>query len=210
MNYQEAADWAAERMNSYRTDPGGWRSCKRTNEVSISWRPSTEFHGNLYKAEGVIPAKPEDVFKCLKPETGGLRQKWDQNVDEVVVVETINDNVCIVRSVTPSALMKIISPREFVDVVKIKKDEDGTIASMATNVEHPLCPPLPNYVRGLNYPCGCFCIPVSGDPGKTQLLGFFQTDLSGSLPQTVVESFFPTSITGFYSNLTKAVGKLVA
>lgn len=32
----------------------------------------------------------------------------------------------------------------------------------ATNVEHPLCPPQPNFVRGFNYPCGCFCIPVPG------------------------------------------------
>uniref|UniRef100_A0A8D2LV95 StAR related lipid transfer domain containing 5 n=1 Tax=Varanus komodoensis TaxID=61221 RepID=A0A8D2LV95_VARKO len=160
-----------------------------------------------YKAEGVIPAKPEDVFKCVKPETGGLREKWDQNVKEVVVIET---NVCVTRTTTPSAFMKIISPREFLDVVLIKQDKDGIIATMATNVEHPLCPPQPSYVRGQNHPCGCFCIPIPGEPCKTQLLSFFQTDLAGSLPQTVVDSFFPSSITGFYSNLSKAVVKLAA
>uniref|UniRef100_A0A674K220 StAR related lipid transfer domain containing 5 n=2 Tax=Terrapene triunguis TaxID=2587831 RepID=A0A674K220_9SAUR len=101
--------------------------------------------------------------------------------------------------------MKIISPRDFVDVVLIKQYEDGTIASAATNVEHALCPPQPRYVRGFNYPCGCFCIPVPGEPGKTQVLAFFQTDLGGYLPQTVVDSFFPSSMAGFYSNLTKAV-----
>ncbi|XP_062998638.1 stAR-related lipid transfer protein 5 [Elgaria multicarinata webbii] len=210
MDFQEAANSAAEHMQSYRKDPSGWRTCKRTNEISISWRPSTEFPGNLYKAEGIIPARPEDVFKCIKPETGGLREKWDQNVKEVVVIETINENICITRTTTPSAFMKIISQREFVDVVLIKQDEDGTKASAATNVEHPLCPPEPSYVRGRNYPCGCFCIPVPGDPHKTQLLSFFQTDLAGNLPQTVVDSFFPSSITGFYTNLNKAVVKLVA
>lgn len=80
----------------------------------------------------------------------------------------------------------------------------------ATNVEHPLCPPRPNFVRGLNYPCGCFCIPLPGEPDRTQLLSFFQTDLGGYLPQTVVDSFFPASIAGFYSNLTKAVKQLKA
>ncbi|KAJ6662795.1 hypothetical protein lerEdw1_010999 [Lerista edwardsae] len=210
MDYPEAAGWAAEHVRSYRKDPSGWRSCKRTNEISISWRPSTEFHGNLYKAEGIMPAKPADVFKCIKPETGGLREKWDPNVKEVTVVDTINENVVIVRTTTPSAFMKVISPREFLDVVLTKEDEDGTICSTATNVEHPLCQPQPNYMRGLNYPCGCFCIPAPGDPCKTQLLSFFQTDLCGNLPQTVVESFIPSSISGFYSNLTKAVVKLVA
>ncbi|XP_003229424.1 stAR-related lipid transfer protein 5 [Anolis carolinensis] len=210
MDYQASASWAAERMQSYRKDPDGWRSCKRTNEVAISWRPSTEFRGNLYKAEGIIPAKTEDVFKCLRPETGGLREKWDQNVKEVAVIEKINENVCITRTTTPSAFMKIISPREFLDVVLIRHDEDGTIASVATHVDHPLCPAQPNYVRGLNYPCGCICIPAPGEPNKTQLLSFFQTDLGGNLPQTVVESFFPSSITGFYSGLAKAVVKLLA
>uniref|UniRef100_A0A8B9S596 StAR related lipid transfer domain containing 5 n=1 Tax=Apteryx owenii TaxID=8824 RepID=A0A8B9S596_APTOW len=107
---------------------------------------------------------------------------------------------------TPSAFMRIISPREFVDVVLTKQYEDGTMLSAATNVEHALCPPRANFVRGFNYPCGCFCIPVPG----TQLLSFFQTDLGGYLPQTVVESFFPASIIGFYSNLTKAVKTLKA
>ncbi|XP_060611190.2 stAR-related lipid transfer protein 5 [Anolis sagrei] len=210
MDYQAAATWAAEQLQSYRKDPDGWRSCKRTNEVAISWRPSSEFRGNLYKAEGMIPAKTEDVFKCLRPETGGLREKWDQNVKEVAVIETINENVCITRTTTPSAFMKIISPREFLDVVLTRHHEDGTIACMATHVDHPLCPVQPNYVRGLNYPCGCICIPTPGEPNKTQLLSFFQTDLGGNLPQTVVESFFPSSITGFYNGLAKAVVKLLA
>lgn len=118
--------------------------------------------------------------------------------------------VSVCRTTTPSACMRIISPREFVDVVVMKQYEDGTMLSAATNVEHPLCPPQPNFVRGFNYPCGCFCIPVPGEPDRTELLTFFQTDLGGYLPQTVVDSFFPSSISGFYSNLTKAVKALKA
>uniref|UniRef100_A0A8D0H7S9 StAR related lipid transfer domain containing 5 n=1 Tax=Sphenodon punctatus TaxID=8508 RepID=A0A8D0H7S9_SPHPU len=157
-----------------------------------------------YKGEGIVPASPEVVWKCLKPEAGGLRTKWDQNVKEFEVIETISETVSICRTASPSAFMKIISPRDFIDVVLIKWYDDGTIASSATNVEHPLCPPQPGYVRGLNYPCGCFCIPVPGEPDKTQLLSLFQTDLGGYLPQNVVDSFFPSNMSGFYSNLAKA------
>uniref|UniRef100_A0A8B9MCX4 StAR related lipid transfer domain containing 5 n=1 Tax=Accipiter nisus TaxID=211598 RepID=A0A8B9MCX4_9AVES len=199
----EPSPAAAEKMELYRRDPSGWRGCR---EVSVSWRPSAEFAGNVYRGEGILPASPHDVWECIKPVAGGPRTKWDQNVKDFEVVETVS----ICRTTTPSAFMRIISPREFVDVVLMKQFEDGTMLSAATNVEHPLCPPQPNFVRGFNYPCGCFCIPLPGEPDRTQLLSFFQTDLGGYLPQTVVDSFFPASIAGFYSNLTKAVKALKA
>lgn len=38
-------------------------------------------------------------------------------------------DVSVCRTVTPSAAMGIISPRDFVDVILVKKYEDGTISS---------------------------------------------------------------------------------
>ncbi|PKU45488.1 transmembrane channel-like protein 3 [Limosa lapponica baueri] len=147
--------------------------------------------------------------KYPKPGTKPTKKKSKNSVD-LSMSEPNELTVSVCRTTTPSAFMRIISPREFVDVVLIKQYEDGTMLSAATNVEHPLCPPQPNFVRGFNYPCGCFCIPLPGEPNRTQLLSFFQTDLGGYLPQTVVDSFFPASIAGFYSNLTKAVKALKA
>lgn len=37
--------------------------------------------------------------------------------------------LCVTRTATPSAAMKLISPRDFVDVALVKKYEDGTISS---------------------------------------------------------------------------------
>ncbi|NXM81422.1 STAR5 protein, partial [Oenanthe oenanthe] len=188
------------------------RCWRRVEQRSVSFRP------RRYKGEGILPASPHKVWEGIKPVAGGLRTKWDQNDFSAVLLQTSTDislfcdfqTVSICRTTTPSACMRIISPREFVDVVVMKQYEDGTMLSAATNVEHPLCPPQPNFVRGFNYPCGCFCIPVPGEPDRTELLTFFQTDLGGYLPQTVVDSFFPSSISGFYSNLTKAVKALKA
>ncbi|XP_067161452.1 stAR-related lipid transfer protein 5 isoform X1 [Apteryx mantelli] len=208
MDYVGLAEAAAAKMGLYRRDPGGWRGCRRTGEVAVSWRPSAEFAGNIYRGEGTVPASAADVWECIKPAPGGLRAQWDQNVKDFEVIEAVTETVSVCRTTTPSAFMRFISPREFVDVVLTKQYEDGTMLSAATNVEHALCPPQANFVRGFNYPCGCFCIPVPGESDRTQLLSFFQTDLGGYLPQTVVESFFPASIIGFYSNLTKAVKTL--
>ncbi|XP_044135503.1 stAR-related lipid transfer protein 5 [Bufo gargarizans] len=206
--YTEVAAAAAGKLLSYSKDRAAWNLCRKTGDVAVYWRPSTEFTGNLYKGEGLVAAKPERVWEFLKPEAGGLRVKWDKNVHDFQLLETITDDITICRTVTPSAAMGIISPRDFVDVVMIKRYEDGSITSNATNVEHPSCPPQHPYVRGFNHSCGCFCVPVPGEPEKTQVLSFFQTDLSGYLPKSVVESFFPYSMTQFYNNLSKAVKAL--
>ncbi|XP_029431231.1 stAR-related lipid transfer protein 5 [Rhinatrema bivittatum] len=208
MDYPALARAAADKVLSYSRERSGWRLCKSTDEVSIYWRPSTEFPGNLYKGEGIVNATPEHLWEYLKPESAGLRVKWDKTVKEFEVIEAVTDTVSVCRTVTPSAAMKIISPRDFVDVVLVKQYEDGTIASNATNVQHPSCPPQSGFVRGLNHPCGCLCVPVPGDPDKTQLVSIFQTDLSGYLPQSVVDSFFPYSMAQFYANLTKALRTL--
>ncbi|XP_020821647.1 stAR-related lipid transfer protein 5 isoform X1 [Phascolarctos cinereus] len=204
----EVSGVVAEKMLHYRRDESGWKTCRSGKGVTISWRPSTEFPGNLYKGEGIIYGTPEEVWKFLLPADNGLRAKWDENVKDLQVLELIKDDLLITRTITPSAAMKLISPRDFVDLVLIKKYDDGTITSNATYLDYPSCPPQSGYVRGFNHPCGCFCEPVPGEPNKTHVVSFFQTDLSGYLPQKVVNSFFPHSMAELYNNLQKAVNKL--
>ncbi|XP_044518449.1 stAR-related lipid transfer protein 5 [Gracilinanus agilis] len=204
----ELSATVAEKILLYRKDESGWKTCRSGNEVTVSWRPSSEFPGNLYKGEGIIYDTLDRVWKFLDPARNALRVKWDQNVKDFQILEVIKDDLFITRTITPSAAMKLISPRDFVDLVLVKRYDDGTITSNATNVEYLPCPPQSGYVRGFNHPCGCFCEPVPGEPNKTHVVSFFQTDLSGYLPQTVVESFFPHSMAEFYNNLQKAVKKL--
>ncbi|XP_063045026.1 stAR-related lipid transfer protein 5 [Engraulis encrasicolus] len=208
MEYQQTANTVADHLLSYSKDQSGWKVCKKSGDTVVYWRPSSEFPGNVYKGEGVINACPEKVWECLKPEPNGIRVKWDSNVKKFELLEQITEDISVCRTITPSAAMGIISPRDFVDVILVKQYEDGTITSNATHIAHPECPPQAGYVRGFNHPCGCFCAPIPGEPGKTQLMTFFQTDLGGYLPRSVVDSFFPSSMSEFYNNLTKAVKSL--
>ncbi|GAB5572106.1 stAR-related lipid transfer protein 4 [Prionailurus iriomotensis] len=185
----QMGETVAEKMLQYRRDKSGWKICREANGVSVSWRPSMEFPGNLYRGEGIVNGTPEKVWGCVKPLAGTLRDQWDENVSSFEIVESITDTLCVSRTATPSAAMKLISPRDFVDLVLVKKYEDGALSSNAVNVEHPSCPPRP------------------GEPDRTHLVTFFQTDLSGYLPRSVVDSFFPRSMAGFYANLEKAVKK---
>lgn len=56
--------------------------------------------------------------------------------------------------------------------------------------------------------CCVFLHVILREPNKTQVFSFFQTDLGGFLPRSVVDSFFPSSMAEFYSNLAKAVKSL--
>ncbi|XP_042843848.1 stAR-related lipid transfer protein 5 isoform X4 [Panthera tigris] len=119
----------AEKMLQYRQDKSGWKICREANGVSVSWRPSMEFPGNLYRGEGIVNGTPEKVWGCVKPLAGTLRDQWDENVSSFEIIESITDTLCISRTATPSAAMKLISPRDFVDLVLVKKYEDGTLSS---------------------------------------------------------------------------------
>ncbi|KAK1891495.1 StAR-related lipid transfer protein 5 [Dissostichus eleginoides] len=129
MDYEHKAKAVGDCLMGYKTDESGWKVCKKSNDVVVSWRPSSEFPGNVYKGEGVISGSPEKVWECLKPVPNGIRVKWDNNVKRFELVEQITEHISICRTVTPSAAMGIIAPRDFVDVILIKQYEDGTISS---------------------------------------------------------------------------------
>uniref|UniRef100_A0A3P9QG38 StAR related lipid transfer domain containing 5 n=1 Tax=Poecilia reticulata TaxID=8081 RepID=A0A3P9QG38_POERE len=190
MDYEHKAKAVADCLMSYRRDESGWKVCRKSNDVVVSWRPSSEFPGNVVLNQPC----PLILFYSV--------------CESISLSSIFVQDISICRTVTPSAAMGIIAPRDFVDVILVKQYEDGSISSNATNVIHPSCPPHPGYVRGFNHACGCICIPISGEPRKTEVSSFFQTDLGGLLPRSVVDSFFPSSMTEFYSNLAKAVKSL--
>nr|XP_051690247.1 stAR-related lipid transfer protein 5 isoform X2 [Oryctolagus cuniculus] len=101
------------------------RRCSGTGET----RRAGRYAGKAYRGEGIVHGTPEAVWDCVRPAAGGLREKWDENVTSFEVIESITETLCVSRTSTPSAAMKLISPRDFVDVVLVKTYEDGTISS---------------------------------------------------------------------------------
>ncbi|XP_014440596.1 stAR-related lipid transfer protein 5 isoform X4 [Tupaia chinensis] len=87
----QMSEEVAEKMLQYRRDSSSWKICREGNGVSVSWRPSVEFPGNLYRGEGVVLGTPEEVWECVKPVAGGLRVKWDENVNGFEVIQSITD-----------------------------------------------------------------------------------------------------------------------
>lgn len=61
----------------------------------------------------------------------------------------------------------------------------------------------PEFVRGYNYPCGWFCVPLKDSRNQSLLTGYIQTDLRGMIPQSAVDTAMASTLINFYGDLRK-------
>ncbi|XP_069448784.1 stAR-related lipid transfer protein 4 isoform X5 [Ovis canadensis] len=90
-----------------------WRVAKKTKDVTIWRKPSEEFNGYLFKAQGVIDDVVNSVIDHIRP--GPCRLDWDSLMTSLDILEHFEENCCVMRYTTAGQLWNIISPREFVD-----------------------------------------------------------------------------------------------
>jgi len=168
--------------------------------VTVWEMPSPDWHGTLYKVEGELHASPEAVFSCIDASPTSSRCQWDKAIKELHVVEKISENISVVRTITRSAFGGLIASRDFTDLI-VTEDNDEYIATSAQNIDHPACAVTSEYVRGVNYPCALICFRVPGNPKKTRLTNYIQTDLGGRLPKSLVENAMPSNQINFFKTL---------
>ncbi|MBN3283691.1 STAR6 protein, partial [Polyodon spathula] len=122
------------------------------------------------------------------------RNKWDTAVKSYTFLERIDQDTVISHTVTHSYGLGLISSRDFVDLINIKRYEGGIVTTNSVSVDYLKCLPSPSHVRGHNNPCGYICSPLREAPGHSKLVVFIQPDLGGMLPRSVVESAIPNNI----------------
>ncbi|XP_076849153.1 stAR-related lipid transfer protein 4 isoform X2 [Brachyhypopomus gauderio] len=208
-----------------------WRLAKKAKDVTVWRKPSTEFSGFLYKAQGLVKENPNRIVDYIRP--GPYRLNWDSLMTSMDIVKTF-DKVCcvlyrcavlyrcvmwcstgvlrdalqvccVMRYMTAGQLWNIIAPREFVDFSYTTEFQDGLL-SCGVSVSHD--EHRHSCVRGFNHPCGWFCVPVEGggDSAPQSLLtGYIQTDLRGMIPQSAVDTAMASSLVNFYSDLRGAL-----
>lgn len=188
----------------YRDDDDGWKQAKKSDEVTVWGKSSPHWNGMLYRAESVLPADPETVFRYIDPLPGSVREKWDKAIKELQIVERMGDDLKLLRTITHSAFGGIISSRDFTDLsLTVKTDE--FIATMSQGVDHPDCPSSSDYVRGINYPCALICFKIPDNPNQTRLITYNQSDLGGMLPKAIVETALPSNMMNFFTCVKTAM-----
>ncbi|NP_598535.1 stAR-related lipid transfer protein 4 isoform 1 [Mus musculus] len=179
-----------------------WRVAKKAKDVTVWRKPSEEFNGYLYKAQGVMDDVVNNVIDHIRP--GPWRLDWDRLMTSLDVLEHFEENCCVMRYTTAGQLLNIISPREFVDFSYTVGYEEGLL-SCGVSVEWSET--RPEFVRGYNHPCGWFCVPLKDSPSQSLLTGYIQTDLRGMIPQSAVDTAMASTLANFYSDLRKGLRK---
>ncbi|KAL6469711.1 hypothetical protein MHYP_G00208300 [Metynnis hypsauchen] len=175
-----------------------WRVAKKSKDVTVWRKPSVEFNGFLYKAQGFVMETPQRIVDYIRP--GPYRLEWDSLMTSMDIVETLDKACCVMRYMTAGQLWNIISPREFVDFSYTTEYQNGLLScgvSVQYEEQRQSC------VRGFNHPCGWFCVPA--DESRSLLTGYIQTDLRGLIPQTAVDTAMASSLTNFYTDLRTAL-----
>ncbi|XP_043931071.1 stAR-related lipid transfer protein 6 [Protopterus annectens] len=199
MDYNNIADEVTEKILSYWKDDCGWKLAKHAKGVTVSWKPSTEYAGHLYRGEGIIEEIPEKIIPFMY--LPDHRKKWDQSLKSYRLAEVIDQDTMISHSITHSYGMGIISSRDFVDLIRIKRYPCGTITTNSVSVKCTSCPPNAASVRGHNNPCGYVCSPLPENPAHSKIMVFVQPELGGMLPHSVVEAAVPNNLISLISDV---------
>ncbi|XP_011445354.1 stAR-related lipid transfer protein 5-like isoform X2 [Crassostrea angulata] len=207
MDFRKIAEGVADRLQKYYKTAEGWTSAKKSKNFEISYRQSEEFSGHLYKGEAIYNCPPKTVFDYVEPLPDGPRAKWDTNMKKIEILKWIETpDLRINRACTASAMLGLISPRDFVDLILVR-ETDECFSTNACSVELDEFPEEKKYVRGWNYSCGVLVIKFPSDPNKCKLVSLIQPDIKGMLPKNVVESAIPGSMVEFFTKLEEALKK---
>uniref|UniRef100_A0A8C5LX93 START domain-containing protein n=1 Tax=Leptobrachium leishanense TaxID=445787 RepID=A0A8C5LX93_9ANUR len=205
MDYQQTAADVAKKIYAYTQDNTGWKHGKTTKDIVVSWKTSNEYSGHIYRGECIIEETPERIIPFLY--LPKYRSKWDSSLESYNIVEQIDKDTIISQSLTHSYAMGMISPREFIDLIHVKRYDDGVLTTNSISLECAKCPVTSSYVRGYNNPCGYVCIPSTENPAHCKFVVFIQPELGGLLPRSLVESAIPTNLVTAINDIREGLKK---
>ncbi|XP_055994372.1 stAR-related lipid transfer protein 6 [Sorex fumeus] len=198
MDYKALAQQTAQEILGYNQDTSDWKVVKTAKKVTVYSKTSRKFHGNLYRVEGIIPEPAAKLSDFLyKPEN---RIAWDKSLKVYNMVHKIDPDTYICHTITQSFAMGSISPRDFVDLVYIKRCDGNMDVISSNSVDFPAYPPSSNYIRGYNHPCGYICSPLKENPAHSKLVMFVQTEMKGKLSPSIIEATMPSTLVSFILN----------
>ncbi|GFV22806.1 steroidogenic acute regulatory protein, mitochondrial, partial [Trichonephila clavipes] len=139
-NFKELADYAiSESVRIIKSK--GWKEETRIGE-DVIYSKTVPNIGKVFKYEGIVDIEAEKInnklFYNVEKST-----EWNNNIEKVDVVETIDNRTNVVHFISKSRLF--VSSRDFVHLRAWKKKDDAIIHS-SFSINHPKAPPS-SYIR---------------------------------------------------------------
>ncbi|XP_077996513.1 stAR-related lipid transfer protein 5-like [Glandiceps talaboti] len=204
-DFRAIAAETLEKVEAYKIAED-WKPWKTSKGVEIFYKESSDYKGNVYKTMYELAASPETVFDLVWDLE--KHKKWESALrGGMEIVEEIDENLKIIRSVSVPLLKGLVSARDFIDLLGYKRYLDKNLILLYwRGVEHPKYKDnVKGCVRGTTYPSAIYLYSVEGNPNKTRGVNIFQ--LQGHLsPKSLTERFIPNLQFDWHEDLQKALG----
>nr|BAN38508.1 hypothetical protein [Entamoeba histolytica] len=136
---EAAKKWFTEVLSN------GWTETTK-GEVTIYDKPSVNNH-HFIKTVTQSKLKAEDIFNKVKSADFATSHKYDKELVESEVLETINEHLKVTKQVNSAPWP--VAAREFVSVL-IDYEENGSFYTVSTSINYPKCDTVgKKYVRGV-------------------------------------------------------------
>lgn len=174
------------------------KQCKKENEPAI------------FMVETIIDAPPIWVLRCVALKK--LREEWDVSVKFEDTVNIENTLICR-KTMSESLGGGIISGREFIDLLGLKKDNE-TLRFISKEYEDCNVPSDDYVIRGKNYGSGIWLAPTPekfdvnsneylGDAPSTAYKAIIQVDIGGWIPQYIQDMAMTTLVIDSFPQMRK-------
>ena len=153
-------------------------------------KPKSDFGGKVQSVKQLADAMnvPEQ------------RTKWDKNLKEFAVLETLGEGVSILKSVTTKQL-GMIDEREIIDKrIEIFDSAENVFYQYSSSVPDEIYPPAPNPIRCKDY---FGTMMIREDEENYYIDSINQIDIKMSIPQSLIIMSFPMKMKDYFENLTK-------
>ncbi|CDW58401.1 MENTAL and START domain containing protein [Trichuris trichiura] len=155
-------------------------------------------YGKVFYLRHEFPVRLEILYSVLYENTE-VCPKWHKDVLEYKVLCKLSDTVDVTYSVSAPSMRGYVGSREFYDVRIVEENKDGgyTVGSISIN---PFVPSRKtSYIRGESGPNVAVFTPI--DEHRSLFEWFFNTNLKGSLPRSLVDRSLANFLINFVKNL---------
>ncbi|KRY88117.1 StAR-related lipid transfer protein 3 [Trichinella pseudospiralis] len=178
-----------------------WRSqlCswKKVGHSPLLLTHVDQLYGKVLYVKQIFPVQLKQLFSVLYSQAETCPM-WHKEVLKYKVICKLNDNVDITYSLSAPSLRGYIASREFVDVRTVELDDDCiTIGSIS--VPYGTVADGTSHIRGESGPNVAFLTAI--DENSTLFEWFFNTDLKGNLPRSLVQRSLVSFMVNFIKNL---------
>lgn len=149
----------------------------------------------VFKVETIIDAPPQWTLRAIG--VCEVRKNWDDTI-EISDLISMNNTLCVRRTITGALAGGAISARDFIDLVGLQTSDNGDFLFVSKIHEKTDFPEKKGFVRGKNYGSGVWLTPTMErfdsksnawlkDRPSSKYTGIIQVDIKSWVPQSIID-----------------------